>query len=94
MRAATALICLTLTACTQFPELDNTVTPDVEASDFPTLVPLEPLLAGAAPVVSDPVQTTETLEARVAALRARARALQQRSIVDPVTRERMRASLG
>lgn len=94
MRVATALICLILTACTQFPELDNTVTPDVEASDFPPLVPLEPLLAGAAPVVSDPVQTTETLEARVAALRARASALQRRNIVDPVTRERMRARLG
>ncbi len=94
MRAATALLCLTLTACTQFPDLDNTVSPAVEASEFPALVPLEPLLAASAPVVSDPVQTTETLEARVAALRARARALQQRSIVDPATRARMRARWG
>ncbi|WP_189369723.1 hypothetical protein [Tateyamaria omphalii] len=94
MRATTALICLTLTACTQFPELDNTISPEVGASEFPALVPLEPLLAGSAPVVSDPVQTSDALAARVAALRARARALQQQSIVDPATRARMRARLG
>jgi len=95
MRAATALYFLILaSACTQFPELDDTVSPTVEASEFPALVPLEPLLAQAAPVVSDPVQATKTLEARVAALRARARALQRREIVDPATRARMRARLG
>lgn len=92
MRAATALlICLTLTACTQFPELDNTISPEVETSKFPALLPLETLMAEATPVVSDPVQTTQTLEARVTALKARARALQRHSIVDPATRARMRA---
>ncbi|WP_299654444.1 hypothetical protein [uncultured Tateyamaria sp.] len=93
MRAAAALLCLTLTACTQFPELDDTVSPSVQAADFPALLPLEPLMARAAPVVSDPVETTQTLEARVSALRARARALQRRSIVDPATRARMLAAL-
>lgn len=94
MRAAAALLCLTLTACTQFPELEGTVAPDVEAADFPALIPLDPLMATTAPVVSDPVQTTQTLQARVAALRARARTLQRRSIVDPATRARLQAALG
>ncbi|MEM8653999.1 MAG: hypothetical protein AAGF36_04575 [Pseudomonadota bacterium] len=93
MRAPAALLCLTLAACTQFPELDETLSPGVENADFPALVPIEPLLAGAAPVVSDPVATTEALEARVDALRARARALQRRAIVDPATRARMRERL-
>ncbi len=94
MRAATVFLCLALTACTQFPELDGTVAPDVENADFPALVPLEPLLAANAPVIANPEQTTQTLEARVAALRARAGALQRRAIVDPGTRQRLRASLG
>lgn len=94
MRAAAALLCLSLTACTQFPELDGTVEPSLEGADFPALLPLEPLLAGAAPVVSDPVETADTLERRIEALRARARALQRRDIVDPATRARMQARLG
>ncbi|MEL6463474.1 MAG: hypothetical protein AAFQ58_00780 [Pseudomonadota bacterium] len=94
MRSTAALLCLTLTACTQFPELDDTVSPAVQDAAFPALVPLEPLLAGATPVVSDPIATTDALQTRVSALRARARALQQRPIVDPATRARMRERLG
>ena len=33
-----------LSACTQFPELDRTISAEVEAADYPALVPLEPLL--------------------------------------------------
>ncbi|WP_299042894.1 hypothetical protein [uncultured Tateyamaria sp.] len=94
MRAAAALLCFSLAACTQFPDLDGTVPPSVEAADFPALLPLEPLMARAAPIVSDPVETANTLERRIAALRARARALQRRDIVDPATRARMQARLG
>ncbi|MBY5932039.1 hypothetical protein KUV51_03425 [Tateyamaria omphalii] len=89
MRAPAALLFVALAACTQFPALDDAVSPDVAGSDFPALVPLEPLLAGTAPIVGDPVATTENLEARIAALRARARALQQRPVVDAATRTRM-----
>lgn len=93
MRAAPYLLCLALCACTQFPELDGTVTPDLENADFPDLVPLEPLLARTQPVVANPVQTTQALEARLSALRARARVLQGRSIVDSDTRARLRSTL-
>ncbi|WP_147106510.1 hypothetical protein [Tateyamaria sp. syn59] len=89
MRAPAAFFCLTLAACTQFPDLDDAVSPDVAASDFPALVPLEPLIAGAQPIVGDPVATTENLETRIADLRARASALQRRPVVDPATRARM-----
>lgn len=89
MRASTLVLCLALSACTQFPELDGAVAPDVEDADFPALVPLEPLLASAAPIVDDPVAASRALDARVAALRARARALQRRSIVDSGSRSRL-----
>ena len=90
MRAIPVFLALALAACTQFPELDGTVAPDLENADFPALVPLDTLRTASDPVVADPVATTESLNARVAALRARARALQQRSVVDPATRARFR----
>ncbi|MFL4470632.1 hypothetical protein ACERZ8_12350 [Tateyamaria armeniaca] len=89
IRAATLFLFLTLAACAQFPELDGTVAPDLENADFPDLVPLEPLLARTAPVVADPVETSEALDARVAALRARAAALQRREIVDQDAENRL-----
>ena len=79
-RAAILFLFLSVAACTQFPALDGTISPELENADFPDLVPIEPLLAGAAPVVANPVETTETLSARVAALRGRAEALRRRNI--------------
>ncbi|MEX0311097.1 MAG: hypothetical protein AB3N17_12740 [Tateyamaria sp.] len=94
MRAAAALSCLLVTACSQFPELDDVIAPDVASAPFPTLAPLEQVLDAATPVVADPIDTTQTIERRVEALRARARALQRRSIVDPQTRARIQERLG
>lgn len=67
-----ALALCALTACTQFPQLDETVTPDLENADFPALVPLEPILANTRTAQRDNTQTQAVLEARVASLRARA----------------------
>jgi hypothetical protein len=89
MRVTLFALCVALTGCTQFPALEGTVAPGLENADFPALVPLETLKARAAPVIVDPIKTTQTLEARVASLRARARALQQRAVVDAATRRRM-----
>ncbi|WP_415402377.1 hypothetical protein [Tateyamaria sp. SN3-11] len=80
-------------ACSQFPELDSVVDPDVANADYPPLVPIEQLLAESEPIVADPADTTQTLEARVAALRARGRALQRRPIVDAATRARLSAGV-
>lgn len=89
MRPAPLALCLALLGCTQFPELEGTVAPDVETAAYPDLVPLGPLLANSAPVVEDPVATTDALESRVTALRARAGALQRGTIVDSATRTRL-----
>ena len=83
-------LALLLAGCTQFPDLDATVPPSVEDAPFPTLVPLEPLLAANTAVVSDPEATTQSLQARVAALRTRARSLQSRPVIDAGTRARLR----
>ncbi len=63
---------LWLAACTQFPALDATITPELAAADYPELVPLEPLLAQASAGRIDPVATQSGLTGRVAGLRARA----------------------
>lgn len=91
-RAALApLLCLSLclgTACTQFPDLDGTITANAEQADYPALVPLETLQA---PVVEEdgPNANPEAaLAARSAALRARAARLRG-AVVDDSTRTRM-----
>ena len=88
--ASAALVGL-VTACTDFPELDGTVSPALEKADFPKLVPVESLLAGAEDVqITD--QTTAQLAGRVARLRARAARL-KRTVVDRGTRARMRVGV-
>ena len=93
MRAALFLSCLVLAACSQFPELEGTISPDLAGTDYPALVPIEQLLADSAPVVSDPAATSQSLEERVAALRNRARLLQRRAVVDSATRARLLAGI-
>lgn len=73
---------LSLTACTQFPELDRTQTPELADTAYPALVPIEPLLAGAEVTGADPVATTEALEGRVAGLRARANRMRGAVLTD------------
>lgn len=59
-------------ACTQFPALDHTVTPELANADYPTLVTLGPVLASAQISGIEPVQATAAIDARVNALKARA----------------------
>ncbi len=90
-RAFPLAVFAALAACTAFPELDGTLPPSADAADYPRLVPVEPLLEAA-----QEVQITETtqsgIEARVAALKARAARLRG-PIVDSTTRARMRAGV-
>lgn len=83
-------LCL-ISACTQFPELDETVTPELEAADFPALVPLDPILANARSAQSQTLRTEAALEARVANLRARAARLRGSVLSGP---ERQRLAEG
>lgn len=89
MRRATLIFCLALAGCTQFPDLDGTVAPDLEQADFPDFLPTDQLRAGAATSATDPGKTTAALDARIAALRSRAAALQRRRIVDEADQTRL-----
>ncbi|MGJ8544865.1 MAG: hypothetical protein ACSHWZ_05425 [Sulfitobacter sp.] len=88
-----ALICTALVAgCTQFPELDRTITPQMAAQDFPALVPIEPLLAKATANQRDPAATQAGLQSRVAGLRARAAALRG-GVLSGAARQRLSEGL-
>ncbi len=58
--------------CTQFPDLDRTQTAELEAAEYPALVPLDPLLERAGTPGPDPVQLEDSLNSRLSGLRARA----------------------
>ncbi|WP_338548790.1 hypothetical protein [Roseovarius phycicola] len=72
----TVILCgfIAVAGCTQFPDLNQSVSTEARNGNFPALVPVEVLRADApAQQVTD--TTTTTLEARVAALRSRANRL-------------------
>ena len=89
MRLSALAMILTLSACTQFPELDNAVSTSAQDAEFPDLVPVHGLLTQAEPQNGTPEDTINTLNARVAALRNRANRLRG-TVVDPTTRRRMK----
>lgn len=91
-RFAPLLAVLTLGACTQFPQLDRTITPELERAEYPTLVPVEPLLARATTGRVDPVQTEAALLGRLSRLRARAARLRG-SVLSGRERQRLREGL-
>lgn len=70
----TPLLILTacIAGCVQFPEIDDATDPRVEQADYPTLVPLDPILASVAAPAPETAETEAELEARIAGLRARA----------------------
>lgn len=69
-------VLLLAAACSNVPELEEGITPDLRKAAYPDLVPLENLLE---PLPAPAEQSTETqarLDARAARLRARAAALE------------------
>ena len=78
--------------CTQFPELDRTLTPALEAQDYPALVPLAPVLASAQTTTVEPAQTSAALDARISALKARAARLRG-SVLSGAERQRLAEGL-
>jgi len=91
-RFALLAACLACFGCAQFPELDAAVSASANDAGFPTLVPLDTLLARADAPMADAVAVAGNLAARTAALRARAARL-KRPVVDPQTRARMDAAV-
>lgn len=67
---------LCLAACGTVPKLDDHVTEAARQAPYPALVPLNPLLADSGETQITE-QTDPALRARAAALRARARQMQQ-----------------
>tara|TARA_R110000787_G_scaffold66134_10_gene148679 strand:+ start:478 stop:774 length:297 start_codon:yes stop_codon:yes gene_type:complete len=80
-----------LGACAQFPALDRTVTPQLEAAAYPDLVPLAPVLAAAEAGGVEPEQATANIDRRVAALKSRAARLRGSILSGP---ERQRLAKG
>ncbi|WP_138935237.1 hypothetical protein [Roseovarius arcticus] len=80
-----------LSSCTQFPELDASVTNAARAAPYPDLVPLGGLQArlNTSNIAPD---TVSTIEARIARLEARADRLRG-SVIDDATRARMQAGV-
>lgn len=86
------ILVLALSACTQFPTLDRTITPDLAEAEYPALVPLDPLLAQATAGRVDAQATQAQLAARVARLRTRAARLRG-SVLSGRERQRLREGL-
>ena len=86
------LLLLSVSACTEFPQLDRTITPALENADFPALVPVEPLLANATQNRVDPVRTQAELQGRLSRLRARAAGLRG-SVLSGRERQRLAQGL-
>lgn len=83
---------LLVSACTQFPELEGTVRPDVENASFPELVRLEPLLAQGNDTTVDPIRQEADLQGRVDRLRARAGRLRG-TVLSTAERQRLEEGL-
>ncbi|MDX1785773.1 hypothetical protein [Roseovarius sp. ZX-A-9] len=84
----TMILVAALSACSQFPELDAVVSDDIRDAPYPDLVPLDTLDIRTGPGRITP-GTAQTVEARVARLKARAARL-RRTVIDGDTRARMR----
>ncbi len=89
MRVFIASILLALGACTQFPELDDRLSETARRSDYPALVPLEPLLAARSAPADRGPDITGSLQSRVASLNARASRL-RRNVLSNAERARLR----
>ncbi|MEL6419257.1 MAG: hypothetical protein AAFV87_04650 [Pseudomonadota bacterium] len=94
MRLSPCLVILAaISACTQFPELDDAVSEQAQAAPYPALVDLGPLVTEVRAGRTDPAEVETSVDARVAALRARAARLRG-EVVDAETRRRMQAGAG
>ncbi|GHG90352.1 hypothetical protein [Pseudodonghicola xiamenensis] len=66
--------------CTPVPELEDSVTPDLRAAPYPTLIPLEPALAQNPPEPQKAEALEQQMQARQNRLNARAQRLRTRPV--------------
>lgn len=86
MRLAAIALAFSLTACADFPELDETITAEMRDADFPRLATISQLRQTPEPRITE--ATGASLTARVAALRARASRLRG-SVLGSEVRQRL-----
>ncbi|MFK7874797.1 MAG: hypothetical protein AB8B71_03315 [Paracoccaceae bacterium] len=79
---------MSVSACTQFPQLEGLVEPEVADRAYPALRPLAPLIPTPSLTVEDQNDLKTDLSERVAALKSRADEIRLEGI-DPQTRTRM-----
>lgn len=82
------ILALALTACTQFPQLDGVVGPEVVDAKFPSLIPIDPIVNAPEGQGADRAIIQDNLLARLAALNARGAALRG-AVIDNRTRRRL-----
>ncbi|MEM1387715.1 MAG: hypothetical protein AAGG54_08905 [Pseudomonadota bacterium] len=80
-----------LAGCADFPDLGKSISPEARRAEFPQLVPIEPLLERRNAARTTGLEA-DRLEARAAALRARA-ALLRGITIDDDTRQRLTPEL-
>lgn len=80
-----------LCACTTLPEIDDNVTPEAEAADYPALQPVETIFARVQADESDEAAEHAALDARMQALEARAEMLRG-DVLDADTRARLEST--
>ncbi len=66
-----------LAACAYPPDVEAALGPEPEGTTFPSLLPIEDVLDGTAPDATAEAEAQAALDARVAALKARAAALRR-----------------
>ena len=91
LTALSTLAAVLFAGCSNFPELDAAITPTAEQADYPALIPMRQVMAGANDVQITP-QTVANLQGRTGNLRARAARLRG-PVIDSATRARMRAAM-
>ncbi|MEQ8341279.1 MAG: hypothetical protein RID15_01690 [Marinovum algicola] len=91
MRLIRLSFCLSLAACTQFPELADSEGPAVDAAPYPRLLSVEELAA--VPEATTSTALAEGLLARIRGLEARTARL-RRPAIDRGTRARMARGVG
>lgn len=79
---------IALAGCTQFPEVNASVSDEMATRPYPKLVPIDTLRARIDGATLTPA-TTDAVEGRAEALRSRAARLKRRQAVDAQTRARM-----
>jgi hypothetical protein len=92
MRVILILATATLGACANFPDLDERVDAATQGAAYPTLQPLDPLIARASSLETNgqiAPASVAALDDRIANLRAKSTRLRG-PIIDTATRSRMR----